>query len=334
MMEAVPYLQEAPSAASVIQRIRDELTNAIHAMILKQAYDTDVQLSFGTVHINSRGSVSQISFNGTNVTDMDAFIVQQALNIGKNNYFDIRHIIKENSEKFHYYPIQIGKKIFLTVLKNSPYFEEKYGAAIYSDKAMVQYASKFLIFYRNKKAKPDVYYTGLFDASSTANTLLDKAGKLLGGKTSIYYCFMNSRPEMFLHLGQTKSDFAAYHPEKNAKMYNFYWGSIIAGFFKLNKKTDNNGKIKVRDTERICLKLIIKMQFGNIDKFCEMYDIDKFLMTAYLSGTKADVRYNNGNKLTPSRLEELLNLPFNVNAEELKNKNLLIEVNYDDIPSQ
>lgn len=57
-MEAVLYLTETPKASEILQAIRDELTDAIRTAIVQHAYDTDVQLSFGAIHINSKGSVS------------------------------------------------------------------------------------------------------------------------------------------------------------------------------------------------------------------------------------------------------------------------------------
>ena len=331
-MEAVLYLNETPQAAEILNSIRTELTNAVRAALLAHAYDTDIQLSFGTVHINARGSVSQISFNGTDVLDMDAFIVKQAFCVDDDHYYDIRAIIKEQPDSFHYYPIQIGTRVSLTVLKTSPYFEQKYGYRIHSRDIRVDYVSKYMIVYPAGQATPDVFYIGLFSPEATANTLLTKAGKTLGGKSTVYYCFMNSRPELFLHLGQVKSDFAAYQPEKNDGAYNFYRGSIISGVFRINKKVDANGKVKVKETKKACLKLIIQMQYGSVNSLCDLYGIDKVLLTAYLSGTEATVRYTNGNIITPTRLEDMLNLPFSPDADNLKNKNLLVKVSYDEIP--
>ena len=95
-MEFSLYLKETYQTASLLQDIRDELTVAVRNAILLHAYDTDIDLSFGKIHINSKGSVSQISFNGTDVTDIDAFIVRQAFHITDDHYFDIRKNIKNN----------------------------------------------------------------------------------------------------------------------------------------------------------------------------------------------------------------------------------------------
>ena len=331
-MDDVLYLIETSQVSKIIQSIRSEITSAVRTALVRHAYDTDIQLSFGTIHINSKGSVSQISFKGTDVADMDAFVVQQALSIGDNNYYDLRKKIKDDPDDFSLYPIQIGGKISLTVLKTSTYFERKYGATIHSTGFRVEYASKYIIIYPSAKAAPDVYCVGLFDPISTANTLLEKAGKSIGCKNSIYYCFMNSRPELFLHLGQVKSDFEAYHPDKNPNQYNFYKGSVLSGVFKINKKTDKNGKIQVKETNKKCLKLIIKIQYGSVDHFCALFEIDKTLLTAYLSGSNAEIKYVNGNAITPTRLGEILNLPFTPDAEGLKERNLLVKVEYDEIP--
>lgn len=332
-MDEIMALEESMQAAEIIQNIRSELTNAVRTALIKQAYDTDVHLSFGKIHINSKGSISQISFNGSDVTDIDAFIVKQAFHAGDDNYFDIRVTIKRFPDDFYFYPIQVRGRLSLTVLKTSPFFERRYGLRKHAETFRVEYASKYMIVYCSEGTAPDIYYVGLFDPVSTANSLLEKAGKTLGGKSDIYYCFANIRPELFLHLGEVKSDFAAYHPEKVPGAYNFYKGSIISGVFRLNKRTDCNGKIKVKETVKKCLQLIIKMQYGTVDYFCELYSIDTFLMTSFLSGAETQLKYSNGNVLTPKRLEELLNLPFTPDAEGLKDKNLLIKVDYDEIPA-
>lgn len=250
--------------SNVLGEIRNELTSAIREAMLKKAYDTDLHLSFGNIHINAKGSVSQISFNGADITDIDAFIVKQAFRITEENYHDIRLIIKDRPDDFVFYPIQVGNNVSLTVLKSSPFFLRKYGKDIHRSDFRVDYASKYMIVRESESSEPEVYFIGLFGALSTANTLLDKAGKSIGGKSILFYCFMNIRPELFLHLGQTKSDFAAYQPEKNEHMYNFYKGSIMGGIFYVNKKTDANGKIKVKETRKACVQLIIKMQYGSV----------------------------------------------------------------------
>ena len=333
-METALYLQETPQISEVLHSVRTELTGAIREAMVRGAYGQDINLSFGMIHINSKGSVSQISFNGADVTDMDAFIVMRALRIGEDNYFDIRKTIKDSPEDFCFYPIQINGRLSMTVLKSSPFFEKKYGAGIHWENVRVEYASKYLIVYRENWGKPDVYFVGLFSPEATAKTLLDKAGKALGGKAYIYYCFMNSRPELFLHIGQVKDDFVAYHPEKNPDLYNFYYGTVISGIFKINKETDDNNKIKVRETIRKSLKVIIDIQYGSMDNFCDACEINKTLMTAYLSGLPTTIQYTNGNTLTPTRLAEILNLPFSPDAEKLKEKNLLVKVDYEDIPSR
>lgn len=332
-MEEILYLSETPQAADILKTIRSEITNAVRTALINQAYDTDMQLSFGQIHINSKGSVSQISFNGSDVTDMDAFIVKQAFRVRDDNYHDIRATIKSNPDDFCFYPIQIGNTISLTVLKTSPFFVRRYGIRINKASFRVEYASKYLIIYCSEDATPDAYFIGLFDPTATANTMLEKAGKSLGDKSFIYYCFTNTRPELFLHLGQVQSDFVAYHPDRYPDSYNFYKGSIISGVFRINKKTDSNGKIKVKETVKKCLQLVIKMQYGTVDSFCDLYEIDMFFMTAFLSGADTELKYRNGNVISPTRLEELLNLPFTPDAESLKDKNLLIKVAYDEIPA-
>lgn len=333
-MENIFYLQESNEISTAIDNIRKELTDAIGLAIAHQMYNTDVQLSFGLVHINSRGSISAVSFNGLDITDIDEFVVEQALNIDNENYFDIRKIIKENIDDFCFYPILIKNHINYTVLKSSPYFERKYGAMIHDASFKVEYASKYLIIHIDGRSTVDVYFVGTFNPIHTANLLLKNAYREIGGKTEIYYCFMNSRPEHFLHLGTCKEDFIAYKPQNLTDLYNFYKGSILSGVYKMNKKTDDNGKVLVKETNIKCLRMIIEMQYGNITNFCEFSNLNQIQLNLYLTGLDSKLSYNNGNILTPTRLCELLNLPFKPTAENLKDKNLLIKVNYDDIPTK
>ena len=67
-MDTVFCLQETAQITDILQSVRSELTGAIREARIRNAYDCDIQLSFGLIHINDRGSVSQISFNGADVT--------------------------------------------------------------------------------------------------------------------------------------------------------------------------------------------------------------------------------------------------------------------------
>ena len=163
-MEAALYLSEAPQPSMILQDIRSELTSAVRTALVRHAYDTDVQLSFGTIHINSKGSVSQISFNGADVKDQEAFIVKQAFHISDNQYFDIRTRIKDEPDSFYFYPILIRDKISFTVLKSSPYFENRYGSVIHDESVRVEYASKYMLIYRSDSETPD-YLLGLLNSN-------------------------------------------------------------------------------------------------------------------------------------------------------------------------
>ena len=328
----VPMIRENPDISEMLGSLRSEITKAVYSALVRQAYNTDIELSFGPLHINEKGSVSQISFHGSDITDLNEFVVRQALHIGPDHYFDIRQSIEAHPEDFCYYPICINGSISFTVLKSSPYFEKIYGAGLHYREARAEYAAKYLIFYRNNNAEPDVYLVGLFGPEATFNTLLQNAGKAYGGRHELYYCYSRMRPELFLHLGQVKRDFSAYHPEKNPDAYNFYKGAIINAIFRNNKRTDENGKIKVRETRRICLQLIIQMQYGSVGNFCEVHSIDGNTLTGFLSGASSALRYTNGDQLTPSRLVELLDLPLSPDEDGLKDKNLLVRVKYDEIP--
>ena len=123
-----------------------ELTGAIRVVMVCGAYDRDIHLPFGMVHINSKGSVSQISFNGADVTDMDAFIVMQVLRIGEDNYFDIRKTIKDSPEDFRFYPIKINGWLSMTVLKSSSFFEKKYGAGFIGKMSVSSMPPSILLF--------------------------------------------------------------------------------------------------------------------------------------------------------------------------------------------
>lgn len=54
-MEVVLYLNESPQMTTILHNIRTELTSAIRTSFLAQVYDIEIQLSFGIIHINSKG---------------------------------------------------------------------------------------------------------------------------------------------------------------------------------------------------------------------------------------------------------------------------------------
>lgn len=55
-MESVLHLRETPQAADILQNIRVELTNAVRNAFLQYAYDSNIELSFGVVHINEKSN--------------------------------------------------------------------------------------------------------------------------------------------------------------------------------------------------------------------------------------------------------------------------------------
>ena len=106
-------LHEDDILSSSIQRIRKEISDAILYAKVNNAYNKDVQLSIGTIHINPYGSVSEFSFNGLEVTDIDRFIVTNALKVSSENYRDIRSDIEQNPQLFNFYPIVYKGKTYL-----------------------------------------------------------------------------------------------------------------------------------------------------------------------------------------------------------------------------
>ena len=336
-MEGV-LLYENNSLLERLESVRNEITSAIRKARIKNDFDVDVELSFGKIHINPRGSLSIISFDGTDVVDLDKFVVIQSLKINDNNYFDIRQEIKNNVESFYFYPIVSKGEINYTVLKSSPYFVKMFGNAIHNENIKVYYASKYLIisFYdiELKTNSTYVFLVGMFSASKTMNALLKEASKGIGIKKYLYYCYTRQRPEIFLHCGTTKQDFEGYEVLRKLDECKFYKGTVAAGFFKNCKETDNNGKIKVKATTRNAVENIIKATYQSLTNFCNLYDIDPLLLKAYFIGSTERISYKNGNEITPTRLNELANIPFIVNEENLKDKNLFVEVRYEDIPDE
>ena len=94
-MEFISYLNDLCISEDIkiknkIKIIREEIANAIISSKVNKAFDIDVTLSFGVIHINPYGSITEISFNGIDVTNIDQFVIEQALKVKKDkkvNYY-------------------------------------------------------------------------------------------------------------------------------------------------------------------------------------------------------------------------------------------------------
>ncbi len=67
----IQFSVEDISFKKVLKDFGNEITNAILSAKTNKAFDKDVCLSLGVIHINPYESVSEISFNGIDVTTVD-----------------------------------------------------------------------------------------------------------------------------------------------------------------------------------------------------------------------------------------------------------------------
>lgn len=320
-----------------IESVRKEISEAILNAKINHAYDKDVNLSFGKIHINPYGSVSQLSFNGIDVLDMDKFIVTRALKVKEDNYIDLRNYIKDNTSAFSFYPITDGKRTYFTVLKYSEYFIKMFGNLVSDHNCfIVKYTLKYIAISIVKEdfREDYVFVIDLYSQDHLQRMLITDALRQSGLNAQLYYCFSCNRPEILVRLGRIKSDFRAYKDGASAGDFSFYKGVVTNLILRIYKEVDANGKPNVSKTRRILCDFIINGSYGSRVNFCKMNMIQKKSLDNYLSGETNYLLYENGDKLTPSRLDEVLNLPLQIEAKILKNSELLTKVDYDSIPEE
>lgn len=327
-------LHEDDILSSSIQRIRKEISDAILYAKVNNAYNKDVQLSIGTIHINPYGSVSEFSFNGLEVTDIDRFIVTNALKVSSENYRDIRSDIEQNPQLFSFYPIVYKGKTYYTVLKTSKFFEHLFGSILHNHELVtVKYALKYLIISvkDNEDTKNYVFLCGLFSPESQIRKIIIDAGRTAGSHADLFYCFA-PKSNYLLRVGEIKSHFVGFEPREGKEIFDFYNGSVESVVFWVNRTRDSNSKIKMKESKRRAYKVLIEIQYGSISNFCKIHSINEKYLSAFLMGVDNSPIYLNGDKLTMTRISELLDVQINESEEGLKDKNLLKKVHYKDIP--
>lgn len=328
------YLETDKTLESKLFSIRDEIFSAIHSAMVNNAFDKDVSLSFGDIHINPSGSISTISFNGNDITDMDKFVATKAFKVKEENYFDIRSYIKNNTMEFCFYPLKSNGKITYTVLKRSKYFINKFGALVDDhDRFKVRYTPKYIVIsiLESNKWENYVFVVDLYSDDQKSKLLIADLIRRKGFQNDIYSCFNNDKPQIFLAIGYTQNDFIGYRSMK--KNFNFYYSSILNLMLSLYKKKNKKNEPLVLETKKFIFQLIIENQFGGIKNFCEMKDIEMYSLKEFLNSKESYFNYKNGDSANLNRLQELLNIKEEIDESYLKLINLLKTVEYDDIPN-
>lgn len=328
-----PYLTPDSSIVYKINSVREEITAAINNAILNRCYDCDVCLSFGTIHINPYGSISKFSFNGVDVLENDQFIIETALRTKLIKFHDIRGIINNSPDLFNFFPILSDGKIQFTVLKTSKFFVDMFGESIIFDHSRfcVKYTPKYMIIYvcdDHDKWQTYCFICGPF----TEKAKFEREMKALRQyyDKELFFSFINERPEIYNSCGRNKSELLI--PKAAVNVYNFYKSTIVKAIIYKNRVTGANNEVKVKKTKADCLKLIVEMKYGSISEFCRHHNIKYQSLYMYFSGNGNDIRYQNDDCLSVSRLEELLNLPFKINEHTLTKAYLMEPVKYEDIP--
>ncbi len=327
-------LHEDEILSKLIENIRKEISDAILSAKIKHSYNKDVTLSFGTIHINPYGSVSQFSFNGLDVSDVDKFVVTKALNVSADNFYDIRNNIENDSSLFDFYPILYKNRIYYTVLKSSKYFHNLFGTVLSNhDRVMVKYALKYLIvtIEGNTNSVNYVFLCGLFNPESQSRKIITDAGRNVGPHSNLYYCFAPNT-NYLLKTGQVKPDFIGFAPRSGKELFDFYSGSVESAVFWISRVRDSNSKIKMKESKKKAYKALIEIQYGSVSKFCNIHSINEQFLISFLSGIENKPIYKNGDLLTMTRLSELLKIEINDSEDGLKDKNLMRKVSFYDIP--
>lgn len=328
----VPFLQVDLGLEQIIQTIRDEISAAINHSRLKNDYNRDVSLSFGQIHINPYGSVSRISFDGCDVEDEDRFVVEQALHTRLYEYIDLRNDIRNHPQRFVVFPIQTGDDIYLTVLKYSSYFIEKYGDNLVSNHELfqVRYTPKYMVVRARIGAEwhTSCFLCGPYSIEEKFKRDM-RAGRAFPHK-DLFLAYVKARPEVYSSCGYCKQDLAI--TEKLVPFYQFYKSTVAKAGMRELKSIDEHGKIQIRLSKARYFKYLIEIQYTNVKEFCSMHGIEYRSLLSYLNGAKPQARYENGDVLPPTRLEELLNLPYKINEQTFLNTFIMQKIEYKDIP--
>lgn len=189
------------------------------------------------IHINPYGSISEISFNGLDVTDIDQFVIEQALHVKKDNYVDIYFYVRDNAKKISFFPITDCKKVYYTILKDSEYFKEKFGDIIHDHAHFrIQYTFKFVVIsiYKNDW-ESYVFKVEPYDSAHLADILTRDAIRQSGLHSMLYYCFSNTKPETLVKIGRIKKDFYAYKAAASYGYFKFYKGNLDNLILRLYK---------------------------------------------------------------------------------------------------
>lgn len=329
------YIHEDINLRNLIDKIRGEISSAINSARLNNAFDKDVNLSFGKIHINPYGSASTISYKGRDVVDIDKFVITSALKISDNNYFDIREYITTNINEFSFYPIETGKRVELTVYKYSKYFINRYGQQLFDhEKIRVIYAYKYIVFFININGvyRIDAYNSGRFNPYNTSMMQIKYAFNSGGSNDCLYYCFLKNT-NYLRQIGETKQDFIDILRKVNPdNIYDFFKGELRRAAIKISIVRDENSKIKVQESIRKSINLLVDIYPNGKVQFCKDNDINVNSLNRFLSGDSSSLMRKNGDVINKGRLLELLGVNFDLNAITLLNKNLLEQVSFNDIP--
>lgn len=330
----VPYIEVDHELENKIRGIREEISSAINSRRLTKDFSKDVCLSFGSIHVNPFGSVSEINFEGREVSDIDSFVVGLAMNSKRCEFVDLRERIRNNPGDFTFFPILSDGKVSLTVLKYSRYFTEMFGQDLVHDheRFFVSYTPKYMLVRvcAYGEWKDYCFLCGPFDIQSKFKR--DMFAIRQYWNQNLYFCYTRTRPEHYSSMGECKEDFI--YPPAALSFYKFYRSSLARVALHELKITNDNAKVIMKKTKAKFYQFIIELQYSSIKDFCAKHNVNYGSLKAYFAGATAEPFYCNGDKLTIARLEELLNLPFKVNNDSVKDLFLLEEVEYKDIPDE
>ena len=327
-MENTLKLYVSTSWKQVSERVQNELDY----IVINGQPDTDVETSFGKVHINPKGSVSVLSFNGLDIpnNDYDFFAAQiYQPKLKYKNKVDLRKHINDHINDFIFYPIHDESETKMAILKYSKYFINNYPVDKITN---VEYTFKaMLITFTYDNGTSEVYYFRCdFEDQFKLSFKLMKNSMDNTIKGDLYLCgFGRNEDFAVIMTGQYKEDFKVYEKYIRVANLQFYQTCILYWLTYLIKQTNNDQQLKYRTV----ISFLIKLMYDNDRKFAKTFNLNVSSFKDYFNGKTTNIIKESKAKLTDVDLLKYLQIDEDI-MKLLASNNLLTPIKYDDIPER
>ena len=314
------------------KQVSERVQNELDYIVIYGQPNTDVETSFGKVHINPKGSVSVLSFNGIDIpnNDYDFFAAQiYQPKLKHKNKVDLRKHINDHINEFVFYPIHDGNDTKMAILKYSKYFIDNYPVDKITN---VEYTFKaMLITFTYDDGTSEIYYFRCdfedvfklslkFMKNSMDNTI----------KGDLYLCgFGKNEDFTVIMTGTYKEHFQVYEPFIKRNNLTFYQTCILYWLCFLIKQTNEQPQLKYRTV----INFLIKLIYDNDRKFAKTFNLNVTSFKDYFNGKTTNIIKESKAKLLETDLLKYLQIDEDI-MKLLVSNNLLTPIRYEDIPER